>query len=297
MLASDSEYVINETLYEELDAITFPVISEDADSEGEDANNFDCNCDMSERSLCTLASHISCHSSDVSCYLCDRRQEMDFYYQSASDAYQTPSSRTPNSQTPNYYHKLRMEKFLIMGFKKHDANFVSVFEDNWKDMTGARSVLLNLSAEYGLSKIKFLKRVNDAKSLLDARRSPDQDLAPFTHLLVVTLKHVTRKNKIYLMDFIHRLRLRMLGSLALYGHHDSFDPAKDGSSACFTASSRSNSCTHSSASYRLPSLIRNHSLASSIRRKRFGRSSLASSFCSESSSNSSDKRSLRSSIL
>ena len=314
------EFLIQEVLYEEVDFISVPVISDDAGAENDDAF-LDCGCAISERSLCTNGSHISCHSSDITCYLCEDapsigEKVLDHYYESLSESsYQTPRLFHSPGGRHQYQHKLRMEKFLIMGFKRNDANYVSVFEENWKDMTGARSVLLNLSADYGLEKIQFLKRVNLVSDNSFGAKKLASDANSFTHILIVTLKHVTRKNKVYLMDFIHRLRLRMLGSLALYGHSDAFDNTRDGSSICFTASTRSNSCTTTHSSV-LPSRTRNHSLASSIRRKSsaggrsdksFGvlispsSSTCCSSFDSRTSSSSSEiserRASIRSSIL
>lgn len=92
-----------------------------------------------------------------------------------------------------------------MGFKKLDSHFSEVLEDSWKDWTGARLVYMNLSDEFGLSRLSFYRRV-----------SP-KDADMFMYIMMVECDSVTSKNQIRLLDFVQRLRVeRMMGYLSVY---------------------------------------------------------------------------------
>ncbi|KAI1301884.1 hypothetical protein HDE_03031 [Halotydeus destructor] len=94
--------------------------------------------------------------------------------------------------------------YLIIGFRSFNSAYNRTFEENWKDLTGARTIYLNLSPEVGPSKLCFLKRIKP------------NDINTFVYILYVICTTVTEQNKYILLDFTQRLRLRMLGHLALY---------------------------------------------------------------------------------
>jgi hypothetical protein len=96
------------------------------------------------------------------------------------------------------------DAFIVIGFKTIEKTYNRVFEEHWKDLTGARSVYLNLSPKLGLNKISFLKRIRPA------------DLNTYVYILNVSLTNATDQNSHILVDFVQRLRLRMLGFVAVY---------------------------------------------------------------------------------
>ncbi|KFM77707.1 hypothetical protein X975_06413, partial [Stegodyphus mimosarum] len=94
---------------------------------------------------------------------------------------------------------------IFMGFKKLDSHFSEVLEDSWKDWTGARLVYMNLSDEFGLSRLSFY------------RRMAPKDADMFMYIMMVECDSVTSKNQIRLLDFVQRLRVeRMMGYLSVY---------------------------------------------------------------------------------
>lgn len=100
---------------------------------------------------------------------------------------------------------IRHKACIFMGFKKLDSHFSEVLEDSWKDWTGARLVYMNLSDEFGLSRLSFYRRV-----------SP-KDADMFMYIMMVECDSVTSKNQIRLLDFVQRLRVeRMMGYLSVY---------------------------------------------------------------------------------
>ncbi|KAG8184767.1 hypothetical protein JTE90_019363 [Oedothorax gibbosus] len=94
---------------------------------------------------------------------------------------------------------------IFMGFKKLDSHFSEVLEDSWKDWTGARLIYMNLSDEFGLSRLSFY------------RRMAPKDADMFMYIMMVECDCVTSKNQIRLLDFVQRLRVeRMMGYLSVY---------------------------------------------------------------------------------
>lgn len=94
--------------------------------------------------------------------------------------------------------------YIVTGFRTLESNYNKMFEENWIDLTGARSIYLNLSAEFGLSRVSLLRRL------------AAKDVNMYSYILFVILTTVGKHNRLKLMDFVHRLRLRMLGYLAVY---------------------------------------------------------------------------------
>ncbi|RWS22782.1 hypothetical protein B4U80_03672 [Leptotrombidium deliense] len=99
------------------------------------------------------------------------------------------------------------QAFIVIGIKTLDQTFNRMFEDNWKDLSGARNIYLSLSTEYGLCEVILYRRIRP------------QDCTSFVYILLVKLNNVTFANHVFLLDYVHRLRLRMLGYLSLYGHY------------------------------------------------------------------------------
>lgn len=94
---------------------------------------------------------------------------------------------------------------IFMGFKKLDSHFSEVLEDSWKDWTGARLIYMNLSDEFGLSRLSFYRRV------------APKDADMFMYIMMVECDSVNAKNRIRLLDFVQRLRVeRMMGYLSVY---------------------------------------------------------------------------------
>ncbi|RWS02310.1 hypothetical protein B4U79_00809 [Dinothrombium tinctorium] len=108
--------------------------------------------------------------------------------------------------TPNPNDKISTQAFIIVGIKTLDHTFNTMFEENWKELSGARSIYLSLSTDYGLSEIILYRRVKP------------QDCTSFVYVLLVKLNNVTITNHLFLLDYVHRMRLRMLGYISLYGH-------------------------------------------------------------------------------
>ena len=115
------------------------------------------------------------------------------------------------AQTTGLNSEQAASAYIVTGFRTFERNYNQVFEENWKDLSGARTIYLNLSSQFGLSKMSLLRRVKPD--------STKTDLNNFAYILFVELTRVTERNKCILFDFIHRLRLRMLGYLAVYMDH------------------------------------------------------------------------------
>ena len=95
--------------------------------------------------------------------------------------------------------------YIFLGFKTLDKTFNIVLEENWKDWTGARNIYLNLSSDFGLSKICFFKQILP------------NDLNTFMYILIADCTHINHKNKDFLLDFVDRFRLqRLCGYLTVY---------------------------------------------------------------------------------
>jgi hypothetical protein len=95
--------------------------------------------------------------------------------------------------------------YIFLGFKTLDTTFNSVLEDNWKDWTGARAIYLNLSSDFGLSKICFYRRILP------------NELNTFMYILIAECTNVNDRNRILLLDFVDRFRLqRLCGYLTVY---------------------------------------------------------------------------------
>ncbi|XP_015921180.1 uncharacterized protein [Parasteatoda tepidariorum] len=95
---------------------------------------------------------------------------------------------------------------IFMGFKSLDSYFSEVLEESWKDWTGARLVYMNLSDEFGLSRISFYRRV-----------APSDETDLFMYIVMVECDSVNTQNRMQLLDFVQRLRVeRMMGYLSVY---------------------------------------------------------------------------------
>ena len=96
---------------------------------------------------------------------------------------------------------------IFLGFKTMDKTFNIVLEENWKDWTGARNLYLNLSSDFGLSKICFFRRILP------------NDWNAFMYILIADCTHINHKNRHFLLDFVDRFRLqRLCGYLTVYSN-------------------------------------------------------------------------------
>lgn len=108
------------------------------------------------------------------------------------------SGHSTNNNHPKCAH-------IFLGLKTLDKTFNIVLEENWKDWTGARHLYLNLSSDFGLSKICLFRRIlpNDSNS--------------FMYILIADCTHINEKNRLLLLDFVDRFRLqRLCGYLTVY---------------------------------------------------------------------------------
>ena len=113
---------------------------------------------------------------------------------------------------------------IFLGLKTLDKTFNIVLEENWKDWTGARHLYLNLSSDFGLSKICLFRRIlpNDSNS--------------FMYILIADCTHINDKNRLLLLDFVDRFRLqRLCGYLTVYSNI-----SNDISTACLDTNSEHN---------------------------------------------------------
>lgn len=101
----------------------------------------------------------------------------------------------------------RSNAYIVVGFKPVGLTYNNLFEENWKDMTGARQIYLQLPPHLGLSTISFLRRIKP------------KEINNFAYILFVVCTNVTEQNLPALLDFVHRLRMRMLGNVAVYKEH------------------------------------------------------------------------------
>lgn len=112
---------------------------------------------------------------------------------STPDITQTPVNSLANNNA-----------YIVIGFKTMDVTYNRMFEEHWKDLTGARTIYLNLAPQLGLTKISFLRRITPT------------NLNTYVYILFVVCTNVTKQNQYVLIDFVQRLRLRMLGFVAVY---------------------------------------------------------------------------------
>lgn len=102
---------------------------------------------------------------------------------------------------------------LIVKFRIDDGFFSDVFERNWQDMTSAR-LLTPIAAQYGLTKLKFLKKI--AQNTESNGSNDSHSKFNYNYLLHAEFLNLTAKNEIYLSNFVHRLRMRCLGLVTFY---------------------------------------------------------------------------------
>jgi len=102
---------------------------------------------------------------------------------------------------------------VLIGFRINDKFFSKVFEQNWQEMSGARYFSHLVAAKFGLRRLKFLKRI-----ALNTERQGEEfdDGTTFVFLLHAEFLNLTNENEIYLSNFVHRLRMRTLGSVTFY---------------------------------------------------------------------------------
>lgn len=112
----------------------------------------------------------------------------------------------------NFYNNLN-DGHLIIGFRIKDEFFKRIFEQHWQEMSGARFLSRLVAAKFGLRRLKFLKRI----ALNTERQGKEfDDGTTFIYILHAEFLNLTNKNEIYLTNFVHRLRLRTLGSVTFY---------------------------------------------------------------------------------
>lgn len=103
---------------------------------------------------------------------------------------------------------------IVIGFKHIQAFTIETFEENWKEMSGIRSVYLEASSSLGLSEINLFKRVSSTR--MKQGDPPYRDMSTFSHIVSITFNSACGKEEMYLLDLLHRLRLRMLGFTSVY---------------------------------------------------------------------------------
>lgn len=81
---------------------------------------------------------------------------------------------------------------ILMGFKRLDNYFSEVLEDSWVDWTGARFLYLNLSDDFGLKSVRFLRRIRP------------NDINMFMYIVIAECAKVNQSNKLGIMDFVQR---------------------------------------------------------------------------------------------
>ena len=115
--------------------------------------------------------------------------------------------------TPHNGQELR---HLIIGFRHFQPFMIETFEENWKEMSGARSLYLTPCASIGLSQINFYKRVRSTKVDVDSASTAYRDVDTFSHIVQAIFKSACGDQEIFILDMVHRLRMRMLGAMSVY---------------------------------------------------------------------------------
>lgn len=105
-------------------------------------------------------------------------------------------------------------RHLIIGFRHVQPFMIETFEENWKDMSGARTLYLTPCASIGLSEINFYKRIRSVKCELGNPLHRDMDT--YSHIVEAIFKSACGNEEILLLDLVHRLRLKMLGVMSVY---------------------------------------------------------------------------------
>lgn len=108
----------------------------------------------------------------------------------------------------------RQLRHLIIGFTHVQPFTIETFEENWKEMSGARALYLTPCASIGLSEINFYKRVRSTKS--DETSAPHRDIDTYSHIVQAIFKSACGDQEIFILDMVHRLRLRVKGAMGVY---------------------------------------------------------------------------------
>lgn len=107
-------------------------------------------------------------------------------------------------------------RHLIIGFRHIQPFTIEIFEQNWKDMSGARTLYLTPCASIGLSEINFYKRIRSVKC--ETGKPLHRDMNTYSHIIEAKFKTSCGQEEILLLDLVHQLRLRMLGAVSVYSH-------------------------------------------------------------------------------
>lgn len=90
--------------------------------------------------------------------------------------------------------------YIIMGFKCLSNGMCSTLAETWKDWTGARFIYLHLNDSFSMRRISLYKLVR-----------PNQ-MELFRYILLVHCANVNDDNIPDLLEFVQRLRVKLLGA-------------------------------------------------------------------------------------
>ena len=90
--------------------------------------------------------------------------------------------------------------YILMGFQFLERSLAATLEHTWRDWSGARFIYLNLDDCFQMKRISLYQRV-----------IPDR-LELFKYVLLVKCANVNTSNIPMLLDFVQRLRVKLLSA-------------------------------------------------------------------------------------
>lgn len=90
--------------------------------------------------------------------------------------------------------------YILMGFQFLERSLAATLEHTWRDWSGARFIYLNLDDCFGMKRISLYQRVQP------------HCLELFKYILLVKCTNVNAQNTPELLEFVQRLRVKLLSA-------------------------------------------------------------------------------------